>query len=264
MSQPLPALPALSELPRLGEGPILAPGPRDVHVWWHDHATDMDDARLASLIATLPPEEIARSAALRDALRRRQFVVGRALCRSVLSRYAAVAPQDWRLVLGSRGKPSIAGPVMASSLWFSLSHADGLSVCAVTGAGPEIGIDVEPLASGGATLDIATQFFPPAEAHALRVLPPALREERFVQLWALKESYAKAREIGLADALVGATFNLARPRAIAATFSGELGQRPPPWRFALFRLHEALILALALRPPDTGPLRLFSGACLLP
>ncbi len=259
MNKPLPALPALSELPTPGEGAILAPGPGDVDVWRYDHAPDVDEVRLAALAAVLSPEEIARSEALRDAQRRRQFVVGRALCRHVLSRYAPVAPREWRFALGSRGKPTIAGPALASPLWFSLSHADGLSVCAVTGAGPEIGIDVEPVASGRDALDIAAQFFSAAEANALRALPPALREERFVQLWALKESYAKAREIGLGDALGGTTFDLARPRAVVATFADSLGERQQPWRFALLRLHDALLLALAVRTPVPGALRLRSG-----
>ena len=219
--------------------------------------------RIAALLALLSPDERERFAVLRDDNRRRQFLQGRALCRHVLSHYAPVRPADWRFALGSRGKPSIAAPVLPSPLWFSLSHADGVSICAVTGAGPEIGIDLEPVASGNDALEIAAQFFPPAEARALRALPPASREEWFVQLWALKESYAKAREISLADAIGGTTFDLARPRAIAATFADALGEGALPWRFALFCLHEALILALALRTPATGELRLRSGTCPL-
>ncbi|WP_264425684.1 4'-phosphopantetheinyl transferase family protein [Novosphingobium sp. KCTC 2891] len=262
MRKALPALPALSGLPRLGEGPIPAPGPCDVHVWRYDHTADIDDARLVALAAMLSPDEIARSTALRDA-RRRQFVVGRALCRHVLSRYAQVPPQDWRFALGDRGKPSIAAPALASPLWFSLSHADGVSVCAVTSAGPEIGIDIECVVAGRDALDVAVQFFPEAEAHALRELPPMQREERFVQLWALKESYVKARQISLADGLGGTTFDLARPDDIGVIFADALGEHAQQWRFSLFRLDEALIFALALRTDATAPLRLRSGTCPL-
>jgi len=87
-------------------------------------------------------------------------VVGRALCRHVLSRYAPVPPEEWRFALGSRGKPFVAAPALSSPLWFNLSHTDGVSVCAVTGAGPEIDIDIERIALGRDALEIAEQFFP--------------------------------------------------------------------------------------------------------
>ena len=253
------ALPLLTSLPKIREGPQPAPGLDEVHIWRHDHDADASDVRRAEMLAVLSPDERARAAQLRDEGRRRQFVTGRALCRRVLSFYAPVRPTDWRFALGGRGKPSIATPALSSPIWFSLSHADGLSVCAVTGAGPAIGVDIERIANGEDALPVAEQFFPDTEVRALRRLSPSRRGEAFVQLWALKESYVKAKEIGLTDGIAGAAFDLARVEDIAVAFAGSLGEQAEAWRFRLFRLDDASIIALAVQGAVKGPLSLRAG-----
>ena len=257
-----PVLPLLTDLPTIGPGPHPAPGPLDVHVWRHDHGASIGPERISALLALLSPEEHARFARLRDNRRRQHFVVGRALCRNVLSRYAPVPAEEWRFALGSRGKPSVAAPALPSPLWFNLSHADGVSVCAVTGAGPEIGIDIERIALGRDALEIAEQFFPEVEANALRLLPAAQRGETIVRIWALKESFVKARETSLADGICGTAFDLARPDDIGVTFCEPLHERAQEWQFNLFRLDLARIVALSVRTQTTGPLSLRAGTCL--
>lgn len=262
------ALPQLSDLPTIGLGPHPAPGPLDVHIWRHDHSAPLAPERISTLLAVLSPEEHTRYARLRDPRRRQQFVVGRALCRHVLSRYAPVAPRDWRFALGGRGKPFIAAPALSSPVWFNLSHTDGVSICAVTGAGPEIGIDIERTAPATDPLDIAEQFFPEAELTALRLLPPTRRPETFAQMWALKESFVKARETSLTDGICGTAFNLARPDHLGVTFTAPLHERPQDWQFTLLRLDPdryddaPRIIALALRTQTAEPATL--GAATLP
>jgi 4'-phosphopantetheinyl transferase len=256
------ALPLLTDLPRIKEGRQPAPGPDEVHIWRHDHSADVSDARRAEMLAILSPDERERAAQIRDEGRRRQFVTGRALCRRILSFYAPVRPADWRFALGGRGKPSIAAPVLASPIWFSLSHADGLSVCAVTGAGPALGVDIEQIANGKDALPVAEQFFPDAEVQALRRLSPSRQGEGFVRLWALKESYVKAKEISLTDGIAGAAFDLARGDDIAVAFAESLGEQAEAWRFRLFRLDDASILALAVQGAAKGPLSLRAGILL--
>ena len=232
-----------------------------MHVWRHDHGASVAPERVSTLLAVLSPDEHARLARLRDDRRRQRFVLGRALCRHVLSRYAPVPPHEWRFALGSRGKPFVAAPDLSSPLWFNLSHSDGVSVCAVTGAGPEIGIDIERIARGRDALAIAEQFFPESEQSALRLLPPAQRGERFIRIWALKESLAKARETSLGDELRSATFDVAWPDDIGVIFREAQGERSQDWRFNLFRLDQARIVALAVRTHTTGPLTLHAGTC---
>jgi len=255
-------LPLLTDLPMIGPGPHPAPGPLDVHIWRHDHGTSIGPERFSALLALLSSDEHTRFAHLSDNRRRQQFVVGRALCRHVLSRYAPVGPEEWRFALGSRGKPVVAAPALSLPLWFNLSHTDGVSVCAVTGAGPDIGIDIERIALGRDARDIAEQFFPEVEANALRLLPPAHFGETFVRIWALKESLVKAREASLADGICGTAFDLAQPDDIGVTFYEPLHERAQEWQFNLFQLDPARIVALAVRTQTTEPLSLRVGTCL--
>lgn len=254
------ALPRLTDLPTIKGGRQPAPGPDEVHIWRHDHCADVSDARRAEMLAVLSPDERERAAQLRDEGRRRQFVTGRVLCRRILSFYAPVRPEDWRFALGSRGKPSIAAPVPPSPIWFSLSHADGLSVCAVTGAGPALGVDIERIGHGKDSLPVAEQFFPDVEVQALRRLSPSRQGEAFVRLWALKESYVKAKEISLTDGLSGAAFDLAQLDNIAVVFADPLLEQAEPWRFRLLRLDDASVIALAVQGAAKGPLSLRAGA----
>ena len=245
----------------VGPDPLPAPGPFDIHLWHHDHHTSIGPERMSALLALVSPDEHARFTHMRNDGRRQQFLIGRALSRHVLSRYAPVQPGDWRFALGPRGKPSIASPVLSSPLWFNLSHTDGVSVCAVTGAGPEIGIDIELIAPAPDSLEIAEQFFPDAETTALRRRPQEQRREIFVRLWALKESFAKAREANLGDVIRGTTFDLARPDKISVTFDEPLHENVREWQFRLFQLDPAQIIALAVRTDYDGALSLRTGAC---
>jgi len=246
----------LADLPSIGAGPHSALGPLDVHIWCVDHAVETGPEQMAPLLALLSVDEHERLARMSNERGRRNFVMGRALCRRALSNYAPVQSQDWRFRLGDRGKPSIADPVLSSPLWFNLSHSNRMSICAVTGAGPEIGIDIERIAAGKDTLEIATQFFPDSEVNALHRLPPTQRDEAFVRLWALKESFVKACETSLAEGLSSTMFDLARLDSIRVTDTKSRHERSDLWRFRLFSLEEGLILALAVRTPAAGLLKL--------
>lgn len=256
-----PVMSLLADLPTITDGSHPPPGPLDVHLWRSDHLSSTGPARIGALLELLSVEERSRYARLSDLRRRRQFLLGRALCRTVLSRYAPVAPQEWQFAQGRRGKPFVAGPALPSPLWFNLSHTEGASVCAVTGVGPEIGIDIERIALGHDALEIAEQFFPEMEVNALRLLPPTQRGEAFVRIWALKESFVKARESSLADGIFSAAFDVSRPNRIVVTFGEPLHERAQEWQFNLFRLDSTRIIALAVHA-RTGPLRLRTGTCL--
>lgn len=117
--------------------------------------------------------------------------------RCVLSRYAPVPPQAWGFENGPWGRPRIQAPTveLAQGLDFNLSHTDGLIVMAVA-RDMALGVDAENVGRKAA-LDVADQFFSAAESAALKALAPSLQAERFFALWTLKESYIKARAMGL-------------------------------------------------------------------
>ncbi len=71
------------------------------------------------------------------------YVATRALVRTVLSRYATVAPGEWRFAIGEHGKPRVANLDVTPSIYFNLANTAGLVVCAVSVAHELIGVDVE-------------------------------------------------------------------------------------------------------------------------
>ena len=171
--------------------------PGEIHLWFCRHGESGDPALEAACRALLEPHELARTARFHFQRDRHRHLLTRVLVRTVLSRYAPVQPQDWRFAEGSFGRPCIAEPMTQAvdGLDFNLSHTDGLIVLALA-RNLEVGVDAESLART-ASLELADHFFSPAEAKALAALPPTRRAHRFFELWTLKESYIKARGMGL-------------------------------------------------------------------
>jgi len=158
--------------------------------------------------------------------------VTRALVRTVLSRYAEVSPADWRFVANGYGKPEISEPREERSLRFNLSHTEGLVVCLV-GRDRELGVDVEDRTRKGDLLDVADRFFSPFEVKALRALPPEEQMDRFFLYWTLKESYIKARGMGLALSLSAFSFDLDSPGSgVRVLFDPSLEDDPGRWQFS--------------------------------
>jgi 4'-phosphopantetheinyl transferase len=109
---------------------------------------------------------------------RRRFLLTRALVRTMLSRYAAVAPAEWAFITNVHGRPEILDrPRGVPDLRFNLSHTDGLIACAVT-IGREVGIDVEHI-QRHLTHDIAGRFFAPREVNDLKALPETEQPRAF-------------------------------------------------------------------------------------
>ena len=180
-----------------------------------------------ALLSTDERERMARLVFDRD---RRAFVFTRALVRTMLSRYAAVAPTDWRFVENVHGRPEIlARPTGTPDLRFNISHTDGLIACAVT-IGREVGVDVEHIGRQ-VTHDIAGRFFAAEEVTDLRALPPDDQQRIFFDYWTLKEAYIKARGFGLALPLGEFAFKLRPPEPPAITFEPSLHDDPSTWQF---------------------------------
>ncbi len=240
--------------------------PGEVHVWLTTPETITDPALLATYMAWMNPEEAARQARFLFDRHRHQFLVARALVRSTLSRYAALAPADWRFVNNAWGRPDIDPGHGLGGLCFNLSHTDGLVAVAVARAEvearpatpdparrawPELGVDVEDTWRRSHTDQIAEHFFAPAEVAALRALPQARQHARFFELWTLKEAYIKARGMGLAISLHSFAYDL-DGRGIGLTIDPSLGDTREGWQFHLSAPTERHRLALAVRFPDAA------------
>ena len=187
-------------------------------------------ARLDSYSALMTPDEHERMGRFVFDRDRRSFLLTRALVRTTLSRYAAIAPADWRFITNAHGRPEIVDrPPGVADLRFNISHTDGLIACAVT-IGREVGVDVEHIGRR-LTHDVAGRHFSPREVSALRALPAAEQDRVFFDYWTLKEAYIKARGFGLALPLGDFAFKLNPPRPPQIAFEPALDDDPATWQF---------------------------------
>ncbi|MFB6550716.1 4'-phosphopantetheinyl transferase family protein [Streptomyces sp. NPDC056405] len=154
---------------------------------------DEDDWR-----TVLSPAELRRADSFRHAADRREFQYARWLLRTELSRLVPVAARDWEFVLSRHGKPALH-PRFGLDLQFSLSHSGG--VCLVVLArGRPVGADLQSCAGRDDPARVGrlvAKCLAPEERAEVERLPGRRRRDALIQLWTLKEAYAKAVGLGL-------------------------------------------------------------------
>jgi len=232
----------------------------EVHVWLTRPEAAQGSERLRGYAALMTPDEREKQARYYFERDRHACLVTRALVRTTLSRYVSRRPDAWRFEKNEHGCPRLVPEQRDSELRFNLSHTDGLIACAVARE-RAVGVDVEHTGRRGETVAIADRYFSAAEVRELRALPQSRQRDRFFDYWTLKESYIKARGMGLALPLSQFSFlieddtgeSVARdaPR-IDIRFDTELRDDPLLWQFELERRSPQHRLALAVRKGE-GP-----------
>lgn len=178
---------------------------------------------------------------------RHQYLVTRALVRSVLSLYEeSIAPEQWQFRKNKYGKPYIGNIDLVTPLRYNLSHTDKLIVMAVT-LNQEIGVDVEYLSRLGMTVDIANEFFSPLEAKQLQSLPEDQKINRFFDLWTLKEAYIKACGMGLSIPLDHFRYSFSPEGKISIDFIPERNDLPELWQFWQICPSDSHKISMAMR-----------------
>jgi 4'-phosphopantetheinyl transferase len=226
---------------------------RRIDLWCSYISEIGDDSLWPRYDALLTSEERAKQARFRFARDQRRYLVTRALVRTVLSRYAAVRPESWEFSAGPRGRPEISAPRREPPLEFNISHSADLVLLAVT-SGRTLGIDTESISAREADIDGLDRYFAPEESAALLALAPGERRRRFFELWTLKESYIKARGMGLAIALDAFRFELTGERGLTLHMRPELGDSPGRWRLWQLVLRSDYLAAVcAARGSEVSP-----------
>ena len=226
--------------------PLLTVAPDELHLWI-TRSERVPASLLPAYRQLLDDGERARSDRFVFPRHRDAFTIAHALVRCALSRYAAVAPSAWSFATNAHGRPRVRAPSLRE-LDFNLSHSDGIAVCLV-GRGV-LGVDVEHLGRT-APLEIANDWFAAAEARALAELPVTARQRRFYEYWTLKESYIKARGLGLTLPLAAFAFSFdgARPRI---SFAPPIDDDATRWWFTLLEPTVHDLVAVALRDAPVG------------
>jgi 4'-phosphopantetheinyl transferase len=202
----------------------------------------------------LSEEEQARVQRFKFERHRRESLATSALMRVALSHIRPVAPQAWQIKLGEHGKPGLEGKPGVDGkpgidpedrLQFNLSNSVAMVVCLVAEGG-EVGVDVEPFERSEQILKLACDVFSPAEQAQLESLMDTQKLDRAISLWTLKESYIKARGMGLLLPLDKFSF-LFDAGGIRLEIDPSLGDTPERWQFCLVDYAGHRIAAMADR-----------------
>jgi 4'-phosphopantetheinyl transferase len=221
--------------------------PNEIHLWYAYNEEICDPHLLFQYHKLLNLEESAQQKKFYFEKDRSQYLITRAMVRSVLSLYLKnTSPEQLKFEKNYFGKPYLKNDMLDIPLCFNISHTDKLIVIAVT-LDQEVGVDVEYLDRGGDVLNIASSFFSPPEIEQLFNLPIAEQHNRFFDLWTLKEAYIKACGMGLSIPLDHFSYSFSRAGGISINFLPERDDRPEYWRFWQINPTKTHKLALALK-----------------
>lgn len=182
-----------------------------------------DDTEL--IRSWLPEDELAKVSRYVQADARDKAVMVRGYLRGILSLTGSddvtLSPGEWQFEYGEKGKPDlITEQALSSGLKFNISHSgDWLVVAVYQGQSGlsggkssyiELGVDIERNRDSTNIYPILNHYFTQSETDELLSLPESCQRQRFFDLWALKESYIKAKGLGLALSLKSFYFDFTR------------------------------------------------------
>lgn len=203
----------------------------EIHLYFSYSDQISDPALLRRYESLLTDNERTQMSRFYFARHRQQFLITRALIRTSLSSYFPVEPADWRFGKNAYGKPQIIFPEKTWPVRFNLSHCEGLVLCGIV-RDHDIGVDVEDAQrSTQAALDNLSSYFSAEEIAELARLPPTLQKTRFFDYWTLKESYIKARSMGLAIALDKFSFQFKADLLSGFNIHPDLNDDAANWQF---------------------------------
>jgi len=253
--------------------------PNEIHLWTtnpHDISLlNNNEKLLKSYQKLLTQQETKKQQRYKFSKDRHDALITRAFVRDLLSKYAEIAPSDWRFEKGEKDKPEIINAPLP--LRFNISHTDGLIICAVT-RNDDIGCDVENITRNNDVLAIADRYFSSIEINDLFSLPKAQQRDRFFDYWTLKESYIKAWGLGLAIPLKDFSFTIGKASSseeqmklnnnIQLNFAQHRIDIPEVWRSWLLYPNEKHRIALSIRATENNQkvdykLRLFNSIPLV-
>jgi 4'-phosphopantetheinyl transferase len=222
----------------------IAADPAGIDIWLTFYDRIVGERLLSRLRGLLSEEERRHEQRFFFADDRKRYLVTRAMVRTVLSRYAPVAPEAWLFSANGYGRPEIANAHEAvRGLRFNISHTRGLIALGVVGH-RALGVDVENIATRQVSLGIADRFFSPAEVAELSSTPIERQQDRFFEYWTFKESYIKARGMGLSIPLDKFSFRYPHERAVDLSIQPELEDDADRWSFWQYRPTSEHLLAI--------------------
>ena len=218
-----------------------------VRLWWVRPEAFHETPEVLSLLSL---EERAQQLRFIPPGKRHEFLVARVLARRVLGEALRIDPASVRFTNNEWGRPELSP---ACGLRFNITHTDGLVALLISDQ-HEVGVDTELFSRAPRILALGPNVFAPKELTDLSALPSEQQAHRAVTLWTLKESYIKARGMGLALALDGFSFRFEESR-IRLEVEPALNDDGELWQFQTIT-HGPHLISTAIRNPSTMPAKL--------
>lgn len=235
---------------------IIPLPPAEIHLWLAFYDEITGERLLSDYWALLNAAEKEQQKRFYFAKDRLRYLVTRALVRTVLSRYELIDPREWVFSTNAYGCPEIANAqAREARLWFNISHTDSLIVLGVT-KHRALGVDVENFRAREVSIDIADRYFAPAEVADLSGVPPHQQQYRFFEYWTFKESYIKARGMGLSLPLDKFSFHYPHDRAVKIAIDPELADDAARWQFWQFQPRPEYLVAICAERIGDQPMTL--------
>ncbi|OEG75132.1 hypothetical protein BEL05_02415 [Shewanella colwelliana] len=227
----------------------------------------------AKLSLWLPEGELAKVRRYARQEAQEKGLLVRGYLRALLTRYAMtlgveITPSQWRFDYGDKGKPRLQADLFQrTQIAFNISHSGDYLLLAIThgDADIELGADIERRRSTTNIYSILNHYFTEQERDGLLALPTAEQRERFFNLWALKESYIKAKGLGLALSLKSFGFSfddvsrqcllidglgkIEASRGISLMQYRDSAERSDDWSVTLAHLDEYYRFAVCINRP---------------
>jgi 4'-phosphopantetheinyl transferase len=220
------------------------------HLWFLETASFSEPAVAQPWLERLEPHERSRYDACQTDSARRDYLGTRALARTALAHYSGEPPESLRFGPDQHARPELTWPALPR-LFFSLSNTTQLAV-GLFAHDHNVGVDVEFMAPIGA-VEIAGCCFSSEELAELSTLGEDARQSKFYQLWTLRESYLKARGVGLTLPLDQVSFRPLASGSVEATFGPAIRDDPAHWQFGLIPLTAHHLVATCIRRPSSAP-----------
>lgn len=204
----------------------------------------------------LAPNEADRADRYRAYHRREQAIASRALLRHALSFRRGGQPEDWQIEEDEKGRPRLTD--LSTSIDFNITHTNGMVACAMS-SGFRVGVDVENDDRASEMYEVRERFLSQVETEIFSSLDAPTAANYLVQLWTLKEAWAKALGEGLRVDFTSAEFEI----------SDNLGTgairlvNSPEWKFRQFPQESEYLISLAWLGHDDFDVRAKDAALLM-
>jgi 4'-phosphopantetheinyl transferase len=221
----------------------------EIHLWCCFSSEITDPALLMRYYPLMNADETAQQKRFHFERHRHQYLITRAMIRTLLARYTGIPAKDLVFQKNEYGRPELIPEQRKLPIHFNLSHTDGLIACGVV-LKREIGVDVEDITRGGDLVKIADRFFSPMEVHDLNTVEESRQEARFFDYWTLKESYIKARGMGLSIPLDQFGFIVNdQDKSIEIEIDSRQNDLPTRWQFRQWRKQDFKVALTVEREP---------------